>query len=48
MAPPTPSSFNRNVYPFIDKVLLRALAKRPAERFDSVHAFATALERASN
>jgi len=48
MPAPAPSSFNRQIYPFIDKVLLRALSKRPAERFDSVHSFATALERASN
>ncbi|HLI69814.1 MAG TPA: protein kinase [Ktedonobacteraceae bacterium] len=45
---PAPSSFNRYIYPFIDKVILRALSKRPAERFDSVSAFAAALERACN
>jgi hypothetical protein len=48
MPPPPPSAFNTNIYPFIDKVILRALAKRPAERFESVTAFASALERASN
>jgi hypothetical protein len=48
MPAPPPSSFNRTIYPFIDKVILRALAKRPEERFESITAFATALERASN
>lgn len=48
MPPPAPSSLNRQIYPFIDKVILRALAKRPEERFESIHTFAHALERASN
>lgn len=48
MYPPAPSSANQQIYPFIDKVILRALAKRPEERFESIRAFATALERASN
>lgn len=48
MPAPAPSSFNPQIYPFIDKVILRALSKRPDERFESVTAFATALERASN
>lgn len=48
MPAPAPSSFNPHIYPFIDKVVLRALSKRPEERFESVMAFATALERASN
>lgn len=48
MHPPPPSSVNRYIYPFIDKVILRALSKQPGERFESVRAFATALERASN
>lgn len=48
MKAPAPSSINRRVYPFVDKVILRALEKRPEERFESVRAFATALERASN
>lgn len=48
MPPPPPSSFNPHIYPFIDKVIMRALSKRPEERFESVTAFATALERASN
>lgn len=48
MHPPAPSSVNRQIYPFIDKVILRALAKRPEDRFESIRSFATALERASN
>ena len=48
MHPPAPSSVNRYIYPFIDKVILRALGKHPGERFESIRAFATALERASN
>lgn len=48
MPAPAPSSFNGQIYPFIDKVILRALSKRPEGRFESVSAFAAALERASN
>jgi len=48
MPAPPPSSFNPQIYPFIDKVILRALSKRPEDRFESVTAFASALERASN
>ncbi len=48
MSAPAPSSINRQIYPFIDKVILRALSKRPEERFESIHAFSIALERASN
>jgi hypothetical protein len=48
MPAPSPSSFNPQIYPFIDRVILRALSKRPEDRFDSVTAFAAALERASN
>lgn len=48
MPAPAPSSFNHAIYPFIDKVILRALSKRPEERFESITAFASALERASN
>ncbi|HEY0757261.1 MAG TPA: protein kinase [Ktedonobacteraceae bacterium] len=47
MPAPAPSSFNSNIYPMIDKVILRALAKRPDERFESVSVFAAALEQAS-
>lgn len=48
MPAPPPSSFNAQIYPFIDKVILRALSKRPEDRFESLTAFASALERASN
>lgn len=47
MPAPPPSSFNPHIYPVIDKVMLRALAKRPEERFESIGAFATALEQAA-
>lgn len=47
MPAPAPSSFNSHIYPAIDKVMLRALAKRPEERFDSVNTFAAALEQAA-
>jgi serine/threonine protein kinase len=47
MPAPAPSSFNSHIYQVIDKVMLRALAKRPEERFESVSAFATALEQAA-
>ena len=48
MPAPPPSSFNPSIYPFIDKVILRALSKRAEERYESISAFAAALERASN
>jgi hypothetical protein len=48
MTAPAPSSFNPNISPFVDKVIVRALTKRPEERFESVSAFAGALERASS
>ena len=47
MPAPPPSSFNPHIYPVIDKVMLRALAKHPEERFESIGAFATALEQAA-
>jgi hypothetical protein len=48
MPAPSPSSFNPQIYPFIDRVILKALSKRPEDRFDSITTFASALERASN
>lgn len=45
MTPPAPSSFNPSVSPTLDRVLLRALAKHPAERFPSVSAFVTAFQQ---
>jgi len=42
--PPQPITiFNPSISPFINNVLLRALAKRPEERFSSIKAFADAL-----
>ncbi len=47
--PPQPTAiFNRANSPFINNVLLRALAKRPEERFASVRAFAEALRHHAN
>lgn len=48
MPAPAPSSFNPALSPSLDKVLLRALAKRPEERFESISAFSSALERVAN
>ena len=47
MPAPAPSAFNPHLSAVIDKVLLRALAKRPEERFESVGVFAAALEQAA-
>jgi serine/threonine protein kinase len=47
MPPPAPSSFHRQVFPYIDRVLLRGLAKRPEDRFENVTAFANVLEQAT-
>jgi serine/threonine protein kinase len=44
--PPTPSLLNPRLSPGIDAVLLRALAKRPEERFPTVLQFALALQQA--
>ncbi len=42
--PPAPSAKNPHLPPEIDAVVLRALAKRPMDRYPSAHAFAEALE----
>ncbi len=44
--PPAPSTFNPRIPKAIDAVLLRALAKRPDERFPSISAFARAFQDA--
>ncbi len=44
--PPTPSSFNPDLPAAIDSVILRALAKKPQDRFPSIAAFASAFEQA--
>ena len=44
--PPAPSALNPGLSAAIDAVLLRALAKQPAERFPSVTAFAQAFQEA--
>ncbi len=43
--PPTPSSLDPRLPATVDTVLLRALAKRPDQRFPSVMAFASALQQ---
>ncbi|RMG10727.1 MAG: serine/threonine protein kinase, partial [Planctomycetota bacterium] len=43
--PPPPSRFVPEVPPWLDAVVLRALAKDPQERFASVREFVSALER---
>ncbi len=44
--PPPPSTFNTHLPAAIDSVLLRALAKKPEDRFPSIAAFANAFEEA--
>jgi Protein kinase domain len=45
MQPQPPSAFNAALSPAIDHVLLRALAKRPDDRFPDVEIFAQTLQR---
>jgi tRNA A-37 threonylcarbamoyl transferase component Bud32 len=45
VSPPPPSTFNARLSRDIDTVLLRALAKKPEERFASVTAFANAFQQ---
>ncbi len=44
--PQPPSTFNRQISPALDAVILRALAKQPADRFPSIAAFAQAFQAA--
>ncbi len=46
--PPRPGAYNPRISPAMDAVLLRALAKRPEERFPSVRAFGAALRQGNN
>lgn len=45
--PPAPSTYNPQLSPDLDAVILRALAKKPEERFPSVTDFASALTLAA-
>lgn len=45
--PPPPSRFNPTIPPIVERVLLKALAKRPEDRFGTVEEFARSLELAS-
>jgi serine/threonine protein kinase len=45
--PPPPSTFNPRLTAALDAVLLRALAKKPEERFPAIAAFASAFEQAA-
>ncbi len=47
MPAPAPSTFNAQLNALIDRVLLRALSKKPDERFESINAFVIALEHAA-
>ena len=44
--PQPPSTLNRHISPALDAVILRALAKYPADRFPSIAAFAQAFQAA--
>lgn len=48
MPPQPPTIFNPSVSPVVNSVLLRALAKRPEERFASIKGFADTLRRYAN
>src|SRR6266566_507244 len=44
--PPPPSNYNPNLSATVDRVILRALAKKPEDRFPSIADFASEFERA--
>lgn len=44
--PPSPGTYNTNIPPALDAVILRALAKRPEDRYAHITDFATAFEQA--
>lgn len=46
--PPPPSAFNTQLPAAIDSVILRALAKKPEDRFPSIAAFASAFEHVAH
>src|SRR5438874_10542844 len=46
VVPQPPSAFNPTINPELDTVILHALAKRPADRFPSISAFANAFQQA--
>ncbi len=46
--PAAPSTYNLQLPPTVDAVILRALAKKPEDRFPSIVAFSNALEQAVN
>jgi eukaryotic-like serine/threonine-protein kinase len=47
ITPQPPSMLNFQLFPAVDAVLLRALAKRPEDRFPSISAFAQAFQQAA-
>jgi serine/threonine protein kinase len=44
--PPLPSTFNSHVPPAIEAVIMRALSKKPEERFPTISEFASAFQQA--
>ena len=47
-SPLSPSAFNPQILPDVDRVILRALGKKPADRFPSIMAFARAFQEATH